>query len=200
MVKLYGIVPFDRSGRVRWMLHECGVAFEDVWLDWREEELDAPEFRAISPLGKVPAIEAGETRLCETAVCLEWVGRTYGKGSLDPLEHDPSAYQVWLALASSTIDHVCFEFVRPDIPKEHRPARREQAARDLGRAGFPALEKMLADRDSVLPTGFCAIDIQVAASLHYADRDGRLAEHPRLREWLDVMRARPAAQKAGLFD
>ncbi|MEZ4323476.1 MAG: glutathione S-transferase family protein [Myxococcota bacterium] len=199
MLKLYGIAPVDRSGRVRWMLHELGVPFEDRWLKWREGELDTPEFRAISPLGKVPAIEAEGTTLCETSVILDWLGRKYGTASLDPSTHTADGYASWMAMASATMDPLCFEFVRPDVKPEDRPARRLQASRDLSRAVMPALRAALADRDTVLEAGFCAVDIQVAASLHYADAGQQLAEEPRLKAWLDQMRARPAAVASKLF-
>ncbi|MCB9676548.1 MAG: glutathione S-transferase family protein [Alphaproteobacteria bacterium] len=200
MLKLYGMAPVDRSGRVRWMLLECGVPFEDRWLKWREGDLDAPAFRAISPFGKVPAIETDDgLALCETSVILDWIGRTYGQGALNPAAHDAHRYRSWMALASSTIDPICFEFVRPDVPKDDRPARRAQALRDMNRSVFTALRETLADRGSILPAGFCAVDIQVAASLHYADSDGRLADEPRLKDWLSEMRERPAAVASKLF-
>jgi glutathione S-transferase len=200
MIRLYGMVPYDRSGRVRWMLNELGLSFEDRTLSFRDGDLDAPEFRAISPLGRVPALEAeGGVRLCETSVILDWLGRTHGRGSLDPAHQDDAAYRSWLAIASCTIDPVCFEFVRPDVPRDDRPGRREQAARDLARSVFPALRAALASRDAILEGGFSAVDIQVAASLHYADRDGRLADEPRLGAWLDAQRGRAAAQSSGLF-
>lgn len=199
MITVYGINPRDRSGRVRWMLHEVGQPFEDHWIDWRGVEPDTPAFRAISPLGKVPAIVTGDTHLCETSTILDWIGRTYGQGSLDPSSHDDNTYRSWLAMASSTVDPLCFEFVRPDVPRELRPPRREQAQRDLNRAVFPALESVLDERETMLPGGFSAVDIQVAASLHYADVDGRLADRDRVRAWLDAQRARPAAAASGLF-
>jgi len=193
------MVPFDRSGRVRWMLEELAVPYEDRVLSWAERDLDSPEYRAISPLGRVPALVSGEVKLCETTVILDWIGRTHGTGSWSPDNQDDSAYRSWMGMAGSTIDAICFEFVRPDVPIDHREARRDQAAHTFQRTVLPALRQVLQSRDTVLEGGLCAVDLQIAASLHYADQRAALDGEPRLQAWLQQMRARPAAVQAGLF-
>jgi glutathione S-transferase len=199
MITVYGFVPFDRSGRVRWMLHELGLEFEDQRLKFGDKGNRSPEFLAMSPLGRVPTMTCDDVTLFESSVILTWLGRKFGKGSLDPASHDPSQYDCWMALASASMDPICFEFVRPDVPDDDKPMRRAQASRDMNRSISGALNSQLAERDSILTGGFCAVDIQVAANLHYADRVDQLAEQPRLRSWLDQMRGRPAAQASNLF-
>lgn len=199
MITVYGFVPFDRSGRVRWMLHELDQPFEDHWLDFREGESRGPEFLAISPLGKVPAITIGRLTVFESGAILDHLAQTFGEGStFYPGKHDGASYRSWLALASGTVDPCCFDFVRPDLSPESKALRMEQARVDLPRI-LDALLRQIGDRDSVLPTGFSAIDIQIAASLHYADRRDALEAHPQLKGYLDRARERPAAVRAGLF-
>jgi len=198
MITVYGFVPLDRSGRVRWLLLELGVPFEDHWLDWRAGDPNSDWYRAMSPLGRVPAIKRPDgSSMCESAAIMTWLGQTHGEGSWKPSSHPD--YPSWMSMASASVDPPAFEFVRPDVPPEDREARRAQATRTMQRSILPALGKALADRDSILPGGLCGVDLQIAASLHYVDNGGLLAEEPRLAEWLSAMRARPAAVKAGIF-
>jgi glutathione S-transferase len=198
MITLFGFVPIDRSGRVRWLLHELGVPFEDRWLSWKDGEPKSDWFRAISPLGRVPAVTLADgSSICESSAIMTALSEEHGSGSWKPSTHP--AYASWMAIASSSVDSPAFDFVRPDLAKEDRPARRAQAAKVMKRSILPALNRQLAERDSILEGGLCAVDLQVAGSLHYVARGGLLAEEPRLASWLAEMAARPAAAAAGLF-
>ena len=199
MITVYGFVPFDRSGRVRWLLEELGQPYTDHWLDFRSGEARSPAFLAISPLGRVPAVTCEGDVLVESQAILSGLARRFGTGSLNPAHHDADQYESWMALASCTLDPVCFEFARPDIPKAERPARRAQAQRDLDRAIFRALLSQIDAHGTMLPGGFSPVDIQVAASLQYADRGGALADQPQLAAWLQTMRERPGAIASKLF-
>ena len=198
MITLYGFVPKDRSGRVRWLLHELGLPYEDHWLNWSEGEPNSDWYRAMSPLGRVPAIRLVDgSTLCESAAIMTRLAETHGEGPWKPSAHPD--YPSWMSIASASIDPPAFEFVRPDVPSEDRATRRAQATRVMERSILPALRAALSERDSILPDGLCGVDLQVAASLHYVDSAGLLAEEPRLSEWLRDMRSRPAAVAAGIF-
>ena len=47
--------PMSRGRTVRWMLEECGATYETVPLEYGST-MKAPEYLAINPMGKVPAI------------------------------------------------------------------------------------------------------------------------------------------------
>ena len=51
--------PMSRSGIVHWMLEELGVPYEMKILEYGTT-MKAPEYLAINPMGKVPAISHGE--------------------------------------------------------------------------------------------------------------------------------------------
>jgi glutathione S-transferase len=48
--------PMSRGQIARWMLEEVGVPYEQVLLDYGTT-MKAPEYLAINPMGKVPAIK-----------------------------------------------------------------------------------------------------------------------------------------------
>jgi glutathione S-transferase len=61
--------PMSRGRIVRWMLEEVGQPYETVLLDYGTT-MKAPEYLAINPMGKVPAIRHGDTVVTEgAAIC-----------------------------------------------------------------------------------------------------------------------------------
>ena len=58
--------PMSRGRVARWMLEETGLPYETVLLDYAST-MKAPEYRAINPMGKVPAIKHGDTVVTENA-------------------------------------------------------------------------------------------------------------------------------------
>ena len=61
-----------RAFRIAWLLEEAGLKYERVAVDIRNEKSkNDPAFRAVSPLGKVPALEDGPARLSDSgAICI----------------------------------------------------------------------------------------------------------------------------------
>jgi glutathione S-transferase len=69
-MKLY-YNPRSRAAIAKWMLDECGVDYEIVPIDFEKREHKAPEFLAVNPAGKLPALVDGDTKIFEgAAICL----------------------------------------------------------------------------------------------------------------------------------
>ena len=58
--------PMSRGRIARWMLEELGRPYRTEILDFGTG-MKAPEYLAINPMGKVPAIRHGETVVTEAA-------------------------------------------------------------------------------------------------------------------------------------
>ena len=58
--------PMSRGRIVRWMLEEVGQPYRTEILDYGTT-MNGPEYLAINPMGKVPALRHGETVVTETA-------------------------------------------------------------------------------------------------------------------------------------
>jgi glutathione S-transferase len=69
-IRLHGNAPFDRGGKVRWLLREMGVTYEDRWLDSEKNEIESPAFLKLNPMGRIPVAEIGDRVLFESgAIC-----------------------------------------------------------------------------------------------------------------------------------
>jgi glutathione S-transferase len=77
-MKLYEFA-FTRSIRARWTLQELGVDFEAITVNLQAGEHRRPEYLAINPAGKLPALVDGDLVLTESAAIVLYLGEKYGK-------------------------------------------------------------------------------------------------------------------------
>ena len=59
--------PRSRATIAKWMLDECGAAYEIIPVDLKQREHKAPEFLEVNPSGKLPALVDGNSRIFESA-------------------------------------------------------------------------------------------------------------------------------------
>ena len=106
MIKLYWC-PNTRAMRALWLLEEAGVPFERVHIDIRDTKAKAdPEFRAVSPLGKVPALVDGAVRINDSGAICAYIADAYPQAGLAPPIGDPQrgAYLQWLMFTNANIE------------------------------------------------------------------------------------------------
>ena len=65
--------PFSRGRIARWMLEETGLPYDEVILDYGTT-MKAPEYLAINPMGKVPALRHGDAVVTENAAIALYLG------------------------------------------------------------------------------------------------------------------------------
>lgn len=75
--------PQSRGRIVRWMLEEIGQPYETVLLDYGTS-MKASEYRAINPMGKVPAIRHGEVVVTEAAAICAYLADAFPQARLAP--------------------------------------------------------------------------------------------------------------------
>lgn len=83
MIKICGFRISNYHNKVLIALHEKGIAFEE---DCNVKPSQAPEYLALSPMGKVPYAEIDGTRLAESEVILEYLEDAYPQKPLLPKE------------------------------------------------------------------------------------------------------------------
>lgn len=105
MLKLYG-GAFSRASIVQWYLEEIAVPYEFVLLDMKAGAHLEPDFLAINPIGKVPAVVDGEVKLSESGGILLYLADKYGKMPESP-EKRGEIYQ-WVLFGNSTLANGIF--------------------------------------------------------------------------------------------
>lgn len=105
--------PQSRGGVVRWLLTELGMVdgqdYQTVILEYGSitptTGMKSPEYLAINPMGKVPAIKDGETVITETsAICL-YLADKYSYGNLSPeMSVERGTYYRWMDFAHAVLE------------------------------------------------------------------------------------------------
>ncbi|MGB5451800.1 MAG: glutathione S-transferase family protein [Sedimenticolaceae bacterium] len=200
MLRLYGITQ-SRAFRALWLLHELGLPYEHVKLDYRDGPLDDPDYLALNPNGRIPTLVDGELVLYESMAINLYLARRYGvQAGLwpDSIEGEALAWQ-WSFWVMSEVEIPLLTVLmhRRVLPEDKRVAAK--ASRNLGllKAPFGVLNRSLAGRDHLLGGGFTVADLNVAAVLSWCKPAGlTLDEHPHLAAWLGRCLGRPARRQA----
>src|ERR1700750_3200483 len=105
MMKLYW-APRTRSFSALWLMEETGQPYERVLTDTSTGAQKTPEYLAINPMGKVPALKDGEATLAEAAAICAYVAERYPDARLAPPLGDPlrAKYLYWLFFAPGCVE------------------------------------------------------------------------------------------------
>src|SRR5450432_3297531 len=105
MMKLYWS-PRTRSFSSLWLMEETGQPYERVLTDISTGAQKTPEYLAINPMAKVPALQDGEATLAEAAAICAYVAERCPEAKLAPPPGDPlrAKYLYWLFFAPGCIE------------------------------------------------------------------------------------------------
>lgn len=193
MMKLYW-APRTRSFSALWLMEETGQPYERVLTDLSKGEHRSPEYLAINPMGKVPALRDGEATLAEAAAICAYVAERYPQAKLAPPMGDPlrAKYLYWLFFSPGCIE--------PAMVQLATKIEMNPTAAGWGDAQrvFDVLDAALSKGPWLLGEAFSAADIMVGSGLNFAVRLFKMApSRPSFDRYLDRCAARPAFQRAG---
>jgi glutathione S-transferase len=193
MMKLYW-APRTRSFTALWLMEETGQPYERVLTDLSRGDQKAPDYLAINPMGKVPALRDGEATLAEAAAICAYVAERYPQANLAPPPGDPlrARYLYWLFFAPGCVEPAMVQLATK-IEMNPTSAGWGDAQRVLD-----VLDAALADGPWLLGKNFSAADIMIGSGLNFAVRLFKMApSRPSFDRYLDRCAARPAFQRAG---
>ena len=178
---VFYFAPGSSSMATHIALHETGAAFETRHLSFKAKEQQRPDYLALNPEGKVPALVINGQVLTEVAATLYYLAKTYPAAGLWPrggIAEEARAVS-WMSFIAATV----------------HPARR--AGEDAWRAVFHLCEKRLGGQDWAAGSAYSIADIHLfrlfwrfVDALH-PDRN----TYPSLYRHYDRIMARPAVKK-----
>ena len=179
MLKLYGGAR-SRASIVQWYLEELNIPYEFVLLDMAAGEHQQPEYLAINPMGKVPAIVDGDFQLWESGAITLYLAEKYGNMANSLAER--SIMNQWVLFANSTLATGLFVEASRDkeTPKLLTP-----------------LNQMLTSQPYMLGQEFTVVDIAVGSMLAYATMMLPIdfSPYPAVVDYIKRIKERSAFQK-----
>jgi glutathione S-transferase len=164
-----------RSFRPLWMLEEMGLAYELKMLPF-PPRVFAKEYLGINPLGTIPFMVDGETKMTESSGICHYLGAKYGPTPLvlGPEEPAFGAFLNWMYFSDATLTFPQTLVLRyTQLEPEER--RNPQVAGDyakwfLGR--LRAVEAATASAETLCANRFTAADIVIGYALRLAENIG----------------------------
>lgn len=198
-ITLY-FAPRTKSGRVRWMLEELGVAYELTVVDLERGDNTKIEYRRIHPLGEVPALVDDDLVVVDpTAICMYLADRFPDRHMAPPIgSPDRARYYQWMSLAGGMVEPVVQTIfdatvVSPD-PERSPPilAGAMKRWREVGKM----LDVAMAGRAYFVGERMTAADVILGSILMWAGQMDLLEDLPDLKSYAHYLASRGAYKKA----
>jgi glutathione S-transferase len=188
--------PMSRGQIARWMLEELGEPYEHVLLDYGTT-MKAPEYLAVNPMGKVPAIKHGDTVVTEAAAICLYLADAFPDAELAPPPKQRGDYYRWILFASGPIEAaITNRAMGWQVP----PDRKMMAGYGDYDDAVAALESAVAGKSFVAGGRFSAADVYVGSTIDWGLMFKTLPDRPAFQHYIAPMRERAAYKKAKAID
>jgi glutathione S-transferase len=192
MMQLYWC-PRTRSFTALWLMEETGQPYERVLTDISTGAQKQPDYLAINPMGKVPALKDGEVTLAENAAICAYIAERYPDAKLTPPLGDPlrAKFLYWLFFLPGCIEPA---MVQLSTKFEMNPVA---AGWGEAQRPFDVLDAALSKGPWLLGENFSAADVAMGSMLNFAVRMFKMVpSRPSFEAYVDRCIARPAFQRA----
>jgi len=190
--------PQSRGRIVRWMLEELGQPYRTELLDFTST-MKAPAYRAINPMGKVPALRHGDVVVTEVAAICAYLADAFPEVRLSPPHADRlrGPYYRWLFFAAGPVEAAASNKVLGVVV----PAGREGM---MGYGNYDTvmqvLENAVSRSDYLVGDTFTAADLYVGSHIGFGMQFGTIDKRPAFERYWSRLSARPAKQRADRID
>lgn len=197
MLKIYH-APGTRSVRPIWLCYELDLPVEIVTVDFSPAYRNTPEWRAISPAGKVPVMTDGDLAMFESGAMVDYILERYGAGRLQPAPGTAASaqYRQWCWFAEATLIRPLglMAFFGPSLqPGEAIAAEARHKVEDC----LAMVDQALAETDFLLGPAFSAADVMMGYSLFLLAKFKVLDErYPQAQAYLERLKSRDAFTRA----
>jgi glutathione S-transferase len=188
--------PMSRGQIARWMLEEVGAPYEQVLLDYGAT-MKAPEYLAINPMGKVPAIRHGDAIVTECAAICAYLADAFPEAGLAPPLAERGDYYRWLFFAAGPVEaavtNKALGFVVPE-------GRDRMAGYGSFEAAMDGLEAAVSGKRYITHDRFSAADVYVGSQIGWGLAFSSIEKRPAFEAYWDGLKQRPAYLKGKDID
>ena len=193
--------PTLNAHKVTIALEEMGLTYDVVMVNILKDEQFEPDFIAINPNSRIPALVDGDVTVFESAAIMQYLGRKTGLfyPADEPARARIDSWLFWqmagLGPMSGQVNYFTRTAQKPERKPEDTAFALSRYSRETRRL-FGVLERGLAGRD------YLAGDYSIADMCcwtwidKYPGNGGGLADFPALAAWHQRIAGRPAVQKA----
>jgi glutathione S-transferase len=179
------------------MLEEVGEPYELHVLDLNKGEQRQPEYLAINPMGKVPALEHDGAVITEVgAICL-YLADAFPKTGLAPSIGDPQRgpFLRWMFFQGN-----CLEPALIDNALGREPGKPSMMPYGDLQTTVDTVAQAVSREPWVLGDRFSAVDVYLGSAIRWTLHFGILPDRPEFRGYVARISERPAFKRAEAKD
>jgi glutathione S-transferase len=190
--------PRSRGRMARWMLEEVGQPYRAEILEYAQS-MKAPDYLAINPMGKVPALRHGDTVVTEAAAICAYLADVFPESNLapPPASRLRGPYYRWLFFAAGPVEaantNTALKLV---VPAE----RTMMVGYGTQEGVLATLEDQLNRSEYIAGDRFTAADVYVGSHIGSGMTFGMIDKRPAFERYWGLVSARPAAERAREID
>ena len=190
--------PQSRARIAHWMLEEVGVPYSTRLVRFDAGEHKRPEFLAINPMGKLPAVKHGDTVVTEAAAICAYLADAFPAAHLAPPPASPErgTYYRWLFFGAGCVEPAAVDRML-NRPQVERPVA-------LGYGTYTdtmnALEKAVTPGPFILGNMFSAADVYIASQIGWGLMTKAIEPRPAFQKYFAGLTERPAYKRAAAQD
>lgn len=186
--------PQSRGRIVHWMLEELGEPYDTQWINYGEE-MKSAAYRAVNPMGKVPAIRHNGAVITETPAICTYLALQFPAKKLIPAQGDPrlADFTRWMFFAAAPLE----------MATTARSLGWEVAKEREGMVGFGNYLEAINALDIALSKGpyicgehFTAVDVYLGSALMWGMQFGTIDKRDLFSDYVERVTNRPAALAA----
>lgn len=195
MLELYGGGK-SRWVKCYWILKELNQEFIEHSFDILKGEHKNPQFFAVNPFAKLPALKDGDFILFESNAILTYIGDKFPESGLVPKvgSMQRAYYDQWLFYSVTELEQPLWRMTKHLwlYPENLRlPQDRELASLEFKKS-LETFAEILKEKDYLIDSHFTAADIAMAYTLKWAALLGLLKGFPNCERYLNNLLQRPA--------
>ncbi len=199
MITIYGY-PNTRATRITWMMEELGQEYTYSLVDFTKNGAQAPDFLAINPAGKIPAVRDDDLLLTESAAIITHLGDKFENRVLVPAAGtiERAKYNQWCYFTLSELEQPLWTMGkhRFAIPKQYRVKEIFPTAAWEFQKALDLLSRGLADQHYILGQQFSAADILLTQTLLWGLSFEQPIKQQNLLDYYQRNKQRPALARA----
>lgn len=192
--------PMSRGRIARWMLEEIGQPYRTVVLDYGTT-MKAPEYLAINPMGKVPAVTHRGVVVTECAAICAWLADAFPDAGMAPALDDKARgpYLRWMFFGAGPLEAAVTAKALGMLAPADKAAMAGYGSFDQV---VDTLEDAVASSDGpwLLGDRFSALDVYLGSQIGWGLQFKSLPDRDAFKAYAARLFHRPAAIRAREID
>lgn len=186
--------PRSRARMVHWMLEEVGQPYETVVIPFGPD-MKTPAYRAVNPMGKVPALRIDDEVITEVAAIITTLADTFPDAGLMPARRGP--FYRWMFFGAGPVEAaVTNHALGVEVPAERR-----------GMVGYGSLPRVLTTMEDHLKANayfcgdrFSATDVYLGSQIGWGMQFQTIEARPVFVDYWSRISQRPALLRSNALN